>query len=143
MIDIFDGKFGFLSNFYEVPILYNGILYNSTEAAFQAAKCKTDEERRKFIGLRPGEAKRLGRRVELRDDWEEIKDQVMYDVCKQKFTENEDLKIKLLQTGLEPIIEGNTWGDTYWGKCKGIGQNKLGQTLMRIRNELYEEEANV
>ena len=143
MIDIFNGKFGFLSNFYEVPILYNGILYNSTEAAFQAAKCKTDEERRKFIGLRPGAAKRLGRRVELRDDWEEIKDQVMYYVCKQKFTENEDLKIKLLQTGLEPIVEGITWGDTYWGKCKGVGQNKLGQTLMRIRNELYEREANI
>ena len=67
----------------------------------------------------------------------------MYDVCKQKFTENEDLKIKLLQTGLEPIVEGNTWGDTYWGKCKGVGQNKLGQILMRIRNELYEQEANV
>ena len=143
MIDIFDGKFGFLSNFYEVPILYNRILYNSTEAAFQAAKCKTDEERRKFIGLRPGAAKRLGRKVELRDDWEEIKDQVMYDVCKQKFTENEDLKIKLLQTGLEPIVESNTWGDTYWGQCNGKGLNKLGKILMQIREELFEEVGGV
>ena len=143
MIDIFDGKFGFLSNFYEVPILYNGILYNSTEAAFQAAKCKTDEERHKFIGLRPGQAKRLGRKVELRDDWEEIKDQVMYDVCKQKFTENEDLKIKLLQTGLEPIVESNTWGDTYWGQCNGKGLNKLGKILMQIREELFEEVGGV
>lgn len=64
-------------------------------------------------------------------------------VNKSSQKENEDLKIKLLQTGLEPIVESNTWGDTYWGKCKGVGQNKLGQTLMRIRNELYEQEANV
>ena len=85
------------------------------------------------------EAKALGRKIELRPDWDSVKDIVMYDVCKLKFTTHTDLKEKLLSTGDAELIEGNYWGDVYWGVCNGIGKNKLGKTLMRIRSELREE----
>ena len=143
MIDVFRGKYSFLSNFYEIPIRYAGIEFGSTEAAFQAMKCKHFEERIRFENLNPSEAKRLGREIELREDWEEVKDQIMYDICKQKFSRNEDLKIKLIQTGQEPIIESNTWHDYYWGQCNGKGLNKLGKILMQIREELFEEVGGV
>lgn len=88
------------------------------------------------ISLNPQSAKRLGRSVLLRPDWEEIKYDVMYQVCKAKFQQNPDLGQKLLKTGNAELIEGNTWGDRIWGVCKGIGENNLGKTLMRVRDEL-------
>ena len=72
----------------------------------------------------------------LRSDWEEIKYDIMYEVCKAKFTQHPDLAQKLLDTGDEMLVEGNTWGDKVWGQVKGEGQNMLGQILMRIRDEL-------
>ena len=63
----------------------------------------------------------------------------MYQIVKCKFEQNEDLKIKLLNTGNSELIEGNTWGDKIWGKVNGVGQNNLGKILMRIRKELKED----
>ncbi len=74
--------------------------------------------------------------VDLRSDWEEVKDEIMYKVVTCKFTQNQDLKEKLLAAGDKTLIEGNTWNDRYWGVCRGKGQNKLGQILMRVREEL-------
>ena len=91
---------------------------------------------RDFCGLNPQAAKRLGRRVELRPDWESVKYDVMYQVCKAKFTQNPNLLERLLATGDAELVEGNTWGDQVWGVCKGVGENHLGKTLMRIRAEL-------
>ena len=133
-IDGFYGKYFFLSNFYPTPVVYNGMRFNNTEAAFQAAKCPYRME--EFCGLNPSDAKRLGRRVHLRDDWEEVKDQVMYDVCVAKFTQSPPLTIALMETGNAELIEGNTWGDKVWGVCNGVGENRLGKILMRIRDEL-------
>lgn len=135
-IDTFDGDNRFLSNFYYAPIVYNGVKYNSTEVAYQAAKAVKESDKKKFICMTSPEAKALGRKIELRPDWDSVKDIVMYDVCKLKFTTHADLKEKLLSTGDAELIEGNYWGDVYWGVCNGIGQNKLGKTLMRIRSEL-------
>ena len=70
------------------------------------------------------------------EDWEEVKDQIMYEICLAKFTQNEELKEKLLATGNEELVEGNTWHDTYWGVCNRRGKNKLGKILMRVRSEL-------
>ena len=81
-------------------------------------------------------AKRKGRHVQLRHDWEQIKFTVMYEIVKAKFTKNEDLKIKLLATKDEYLEEGNTWGDKIWGTVNGKGQNNLGKILMRVREEL-------
>lgn len=136
MINQFKGKYYFLSNFYSAPVKYDGLLYQNNEAAFQSAKCINKKDRRQFINLPPNKAKGYGRRVKLRNDWEEIKSQVMYDIVKDKFTRNKDLKEKLLATGDKYLEEGNWWNDTYWGVCDGIGQNKLGTILMQVRKEI-------
>ncbi|MFT0803343.1 NADAR family protein [Bacillus swezeyi] len=91
-----------------------------------------------FSDLPPNLAKRKGRRVKLRPDWEEVKETFMYEIVKAKFEQNDQLKNRLLQTGESTLIEGNTWGDRVWGVCNGIGENKLGKILMRVRNELKE-----
>lgn len=144
MIDSFTRDYFFLSNFYNVYLEYEGIIYCSTEAAFQAAKSLDISEKMRIARMSPSDAKKAGRKVQLRPDWEEIKDKVMYDVCYEKFTNNDALHLKerLLKTGKEELVEGNTWHDNYWGnctceKCKNIaGQNKLGKILMEIRKEL-------
>lgn len=133
----FRGDYFFLSNFYVVPVFYNGFHFENNEAAFQAAKCP--ERMAEFCGLNPSDAKRLGRRVELRPDWEEVKCDVMYQVCKAKFTQNSDLAQKLIETGDVELVEGNTWGDRIWGVCDGVGENNLGKILMRIRKEVADE----
>lgn len=89
--------------------------------------------------LNPSEAKRLGRRVRLRSDWEQVKYDVMLDVVRAKFNQHPDLAQKLLATGDEELVEGNDWGDTYWGVCNGRGKNMLGKILMRVRAELRGE----
>jgi ribA/ribD-fused uncharacterized protein len=135
-IDSFDGEHAFLSNFHQVKVILDGIRYENSEAAFQAQKCELVSERFKFTDLLPGKSKRLGRKVALRKDWEQVKDQVMYDVVKAKFTQHPELKDLLLSTGEIYLEEGNTWQDTYWGVCDGVGTNKLGHILMRVRSEL-------
>lgn len=136
MIGEFKGEFYFLSNFYESDVTYGGITYRNNEAAFQAQKTTNKFIRMKFHQLNPSDAKKLGRQVQLREDWEQIKDQVMYEICKAKFEQNPDLRAKLLATGDEILVEGNTWGDRIWGVVHGVGENRLGRILMRVRSEL-------
>ena len=136
MIDKFNGKYDFLSNYYVAPVTYNGLTFQSNEAAFQAQKTLNEGQRRKFTRMAPNKAKAKGRNVILRSDWEEVKNKIMYEVCYAKFTQNPELKEKLLLTGDEELIEGNTWHDTYWGVCNRRGKNKLGKILMRVREEL-------
>ena len=137
VIDQFKGRYFFLSNFYSAPVTYNGLTFQNNEAAFQSAKCPYRAEA--FCDLDPSSAKRMGRRVYLRRDWEEVKTGVMYEVCKAKFTQNKDLQDCLLGTGDAELIEGNTWGDRVWGVCDGVGENRLGKILMQIRSELQEQ----
>lgn len=136
MINEFRGKYYFLSNFYPCKVEWQGIVYENNESAFQSAKCVNLEQRKNFIGLDPSTAKRKGRRVKLRNDWEEIKDKVMYEIVLNKFLQNEDIRDKLLKTGEEKLEEGNTWNDYYWGVYNGRGKNKLGKILMQVREEL-------
>lgn len=138
VITSFRDDYAFLSNFFEAGFFFDGIWYDNSEAAFQAQKCAR-EERYKFSHLKPKEAKRLGRTVTLRPDWEDVKDQLMYEIVKTKFTGNEYLKLRLLNTGDAKLIEGNMHNDTYWGVCRGVGQNKLGIILMRVREEIKQE----
>lgn len=140
-IEQFRGQYFFLSNFYDAPVTYLGLTYQNNEAAFQSAKVigtKQEGQRQAFIHLAPNEAKRKGRHVLLRSDWEKAKDQVMYEIVKDKFTNNSDLQEKLLATGNAILTEGNTWHDVYWGydTRQKRGQNKLGKILMRVRQEL-------
>lgn len=136
-IDRFSGKYSFLSNFYPCKVIWNDERYPSAEHAFQAAK-SLDKAKRVMMSVAPNpkEAKRMGRQIKLRPDWEEVKDQIMYECVKYKFENDEELKQKLLDTGSAELIEGNNHKDTYWGVYRGEGQNKLGNTLMRVREEL-------
>ena len=146
VINKFDGEYAFLSNFHpSCPIRDEyGISYPSVEHYFQAMKT-LDKYQRINIAIQPtpGKAKYLGRRVNLREDWEQIKEQVMYDALIQKFSDP-IMKKKLLVTGDATLIEGTTWHDNYWGncscdKCKDIiAKNMLGNILMRLRSELRE-----
>lgn len=142
MIDEFRGKYYFLSNFFTASVEYKGIQYQNNEAAFQAMKCENIEKRKEFSNLPPNEAKRLGRKVNLRSDWENIKFGVMREVVHQKFSQNPYLAEKLIQTYPEKLIEGNTWHDNTYGncvcdRCRDIpGKNMLGKILMEERNLL-------
>ena len=142
MINEFKGKYFFLSNFYRVPLSYNGMRYCSAEAAFQAQKCPA--RAKEFFTLSPSQAKALGRKVRLRSDWEEVKDSIMEEIVTAKFKQNPKLLSLLLETGDEELVEGTTWNDTYWGidLATGKGLNKLGNILMKIRNA-YQVRNNV
>lgn len=137
----FRDEYLFLSNFYLAPVTYRGLTYQNNEAAFQAQKCLTREEQLPFTTLRPNEAKRLGRQVALRPDWEDVKLQIMEEIVRAKFTQNPELKEQLLATGDLLLMEGNTWHDLYWGVDSKTweGQNHLGEILMQVRREFREE----
>lgn len=144
VIDCFDADYAFLSNFYEHKFNYNAQTFATSEHAFQAAKCVNVSEAEWVRAANtPGVAKRRGRQISLRDDWELVKDQIMYDILIAKFSDPE-LRAKLIATGDAELIEGNNWHDNYWGVCScgtsrclnKTGKNMLGKTLMRIRSEL-------
>lgn len=136
MINEFRGKYYFLSNFFSAPVTYDGITYQNNEAAFQSAKVLDKSIKEKFSMLGPSSAKRKGRHVQLRHDWERVKFDIMYEICKAKFSQNEELRNRLIETGDEHLEEGNTWGDMIWGTVNGKGQNNLGKILMRVTEEL-------
>lgn len=148
IINDFSGQYRYLSNFYKCYIEYKGVVFNTVEAAFQAAKVKTNnntdmiEALNAFAKMTPSEAKKAGRKVILREDWEKVKNDIMYELVRLKFTMNQELGLKLISTGNAYLIEGNTWHDNYWGSCKcqkckdRVKANKLGEILMYVREEL-------
>ena len=137
-IQEFQGEYRFLSNFWPCKVVFEDNEYSSVECAYQAAKCKDPQNRRAFMKMSSLEAKRAGKDVVIRDDWEDVKVDIMYDLVKQKFTNNGELRKKLLETGTAELVEGNTWGDTFWGfdLRYGEGRNMLGKILMDIRETL-------
>ena len=135
-IGSFAGPYRFLSNFWSCAVVLDGHSYRTVEHAFQAAKTDDRDERRRIRNEQDAAgAKRRGKRVALREDWEQVKLEVMKGLLRQKFG-TEPLKSKLLKTGKATLIEGNWWGDKYWGVCDGKGENHLGRLLMEIREEL-------
>lgn len=143
MITSFRDEYAFLSNFYPSQIVLDGILFPTVEHAYQSYKT-LDMEKRKLISqiVTPRKAKRYGRTIDLRPDWEAVKLNVMNRLLRRKFRIPE-LKMKLLSTIGSDLVEGNTWGDMYWGcvwqtlpEEKWIGENHLGKLLMQIREEI-------
>lgn len=143
MIDKFRGKYSFLGNMYTCDIVYEGIKYRSAEAAYQSAKTLDMESRKEFSMMTPVLAKQIGKTIRMRNDWYSIKDIVMEEILRDKFTRNTDLKIALLKTGSEELIERNNYKDRYWGVYDGQGQNKLGIILMNIRKDLSKVKKNI
>lgn len=143
VIDKFAGDYAFLSNFYPVSVkLSDDYPYSfcSVEHAYQASKTFDWAERDYFrkIDLTAGQAKKLGRQVTMRNDWEKVKLIVMGHLIWQKF-DQPDLRDKLLSTGYVDLIEGNWWGDKFWGVCDGEGLNHLGKLIMKKRAQLQME----
>jgi ribA/ribD-fused uncharacterized protein len=136
MINKFSDEHRFLSNFWPSEVCLEGVTYLSVEHAYVASKTLDAKARKKISTMTPGQAKRFGRKLELRADWEDVKLSIMETLLNQKFAIPE-LKQKLIDTFPHELIEGNTWGDTFWGVCKGEGQNNLGKILMKIRSELF------
>lgn len=139
-IDSFRGEYSFLSNFSSYGFELEGVYYKTVEHYFQAQKCVNKKEFQQIVNAEtPALARKLGRKVSLRKDWPEVKEEIMMKGVRAKFTQNPEAKELLLKTGEAELIEGNTWGDTFWGVCNGKGQNKLGKILMKIRKEVKEE----
>lgn len=140
MITSFQGEYRFLSNFYPCEVGYEGMRFPTVEHAYQAAKT-LDPIQRLAISkcATPGQAKRMGRTVIMRTDWNRVKNQIMLGLVRQKFA-NKELQELLLSTYPDTLIEGNTWGDRYWGAVLTNGQwqgrNELGRILMNVRSEI-------
>lgn len=144
IINKFRNEYLFLSNFYPHKMIIlschnpNLIPYKSIEHYYQANKATNLTDHMKIVNLSSaGAAKRFGIKIKCREDWDKVKIDVMKKGLIAKFSD-ENLKKKLLNTGSKILIEGNTWGDTYWGVDinTGYGYNMLGKLLMEIRNEV-------
>lgn len=135
----FFGEYKWLSNFHICDVFFDGELYASSEAAYMAGKTTDINIRKQLIkstGINPADAKKLGRSIPLREDWDDIKFDHMYCVVFDKFNRNKYLRDKLLETGDRYLEETNHWNDCYWGICNGVGENKLGVILMKVREVL-------
>jgi ribA/ribD-fused uncharacterized protein len=144
MITHFDNQYRFLSNFWPVQIKdKEGLVFPSVEHAYQACKCRDKSQRAQFTEptMSSAQAKQLGRKVMLRPDWSYLRLNVMRRLLELKFAPGSELAEKLLATGEEILVEGNTWHDNFWGRCscrncRGKGINHLGQLLMERRAAL-------
>jgi ribA/ribD-fused uncharacterized protein len=132
-------EYGCFSNFSPHPIELAGRTWPTSEHYFQAQKFPgTEHEEAVRRCKTPGDAARMGRsrKLPLRADWESVKDQIMLDAVRAKFTQHEDIQKVLLDTGDAKLVE-HTTNDNYWGDGgDGRGQNQLGRLLMQVRAEL-------
>lgn len=139
-IDNFTGEYDFLSNFHYHNFFWYGRVYPSVEHSYQAAKARNQGD---FLYVAsapsPGEAKKRGREIKIRPDWETAKFYLMKDMLFHKFKDRR-LAEALLATIGEELVEGNTWHDNIWGdchcgrpSCSEPGQNYLGRQLMLVR----------
>ncbi len=133
MIDSFSGEYRFLSNFWPAQVVLNGEVYLSVECAYQASKTPDKRLREKIRGASPSYAKRIGK--QLPNLGREEKLATMRDLVSQKFAV-EPLRSQLLATGNSELVEGNWWGDHFWGVSGGTGENHLGRILMEVRERL-------
>lgn len=144
-IDLFSGRYRFLSNFSPARVVLDGEEYPTVEHAYQAAKTQDSVWRKAIqITATPSEAKKMGRAISkrpdlLRPDWQSVSVDIMLALLRQKFA-HPDLAEKLLSTGDSFLVEGNYWGDTFWGVCRGVGENVLGVLLMVVRYDLQERQ---
>ena len=138
MIDRFRGKYSFLSNMYPNPVKAWDTVFPAVENAFQCAKHPDAGQlvdlRRKFSQCTPSQSKRLGRHLDLRPDWDTYRLVAMRLLLDRKFSDPR-LGQLLLSTSPHELVEENDWNDTFWGVCRGRGENQLGKMLMEIRIE--------
>lgn len=138
MISSFQGEYRWLSNFWPCLIKDKGGRdYPSVEHAYQAGKCANQSDMKLFQSGTASEARKIGRHITMRKDWNSIKVELMRRLLRKKFAEDSELAKKLISTGNELLVEGNYWNDKFWGQCPlGVGENWLGKLLMERRKEL-------
>ena len=145
MITSFRGPWTRLSNYAICSVWYGGHIYPSTEHAYQAAKFGNEDYQQQIRNAAtPNVAKKIARSLEVagyrRKDWDEVKIGIMRELLAEKFSQEAE-KLVLLATGDEELVEGNWWGDRFWGQCPvGTGENWLGKLLMELRAELRKEQ---
>jgi ribA/ribD-fused uncharacterized protein len=132
-----------LSNFSPHGFQLDGGYWPTVEHYFQAQKFPSHQAYQERIRLArsPKDAKALGRsrKVPLRPDWEEVKDEVMRQALRAKFLAHPRLAAMLLGTQGRQLIE-NAPSDYYWGcGSTGTGKNRLGSLLMELRAALRVE----
>ena len=127
-------EYRWLSNFHIVEIVYEGLIYSSTEAAYMASKTEDILVRQHLTQLTPREAKEFSPKIKLRNDWDRLRLGVMFDLLQIKYNQP-DLREKLLATKDAYLEETNTWGDRFWGVDK-TGLNMLGFLTMAVRKSL-------
>jgi ribA/ribD-fused uncharacterized protein len=134
----FKNEHRFLSNFWPCEVEYMGHKFPSVEHAYVFAKTLVPEEQQLILteglSLTAGQIKAVGKVLSLREDWETARIGIMRELVTKKFSDPV-LKQKLLDTGMDELIEGNVWHDYFWGVCNGIGKNWLGQILMDVRTK--------
>lgn len=133
MIGEFQCEYRWLSNFWPATVRYEGMIFPSVENAYQASKCAYMDDMEQFTSISATQAKSLGRRVRILPDFDQRKVAIMRQLVHDKFLLHPELEEKLLATGNQELVEGNTWGDRFWGKCGGEGRNELGKILMAER----------
>lgn len=141
MIKEFQKEYRWLSNFMPCVIIYEGVEYRSVEHAYMSAKSNDPEWKQYCQNTEePGFVKKKSKGITLREDWDTIKCDVMWECLNQKYRQ-EPYKSKLIETGDMAIQEGNHWKDTFWGVDlkTGKGQNKLGIMIMNIRTAIQKE----
>ena len=146
VIDIFRGKFAFLSNFHPSRIEYQGITYPTVEHAYQAAKFQDRETKLMIAALKtPGDAKRAGKYRKMSGaaarKWDVDRVEVMMELIRIKFSRDPMRALLLGMTWDWKLVEGNWWGDKFWGVDgkTGEGMNILGEILMIVRKEIRGE----
>lgn len=143
----FDDEYKFLSNHYAgSPFEWRGTIWATGEHAFQAAKCALPSDKEKIRACAtPGLAKKLGRKVTMAAGWGASRVPIMIDILRAKFSlsAQPDLAVKLIATQGSRLVEGNYWGDEFWGvdATSGKGLNNLGIALMLVRDELVKQGA--
>lgn len=136
-IDEFSNEYRWLSNFQKCTLEIGDISFHSVEQAYQYYKCAKAEDREKMLSLpTAGQCKRFARGVEVHEKFHSKKLELMERLTLEKYTQNPDLRKKLIATGERPLIEGNWWHDVFWGMHDGKGENHLGKILMKVRKEL-------
>lgn len=140
-IDSFRGPNRWLSNFHEAEVVFDGVSYPTNEHAYQAQKSANPVMQKVALSFtKPVDVMHRGRSFPPREDWENLKLDIMYRINLDKYTRHTELREKLLATADDELVEGNWWHDSLWGSCTcgtcPEGQNELGKVLMRVRAEL-------
>lgn len=149
---VFSSEHAWISNFYQVPVKIQDVVFNSGEQAFQYIKARRNNEPELAALILKAklakEVKKISKGISVKPEWDMYKEEVMARVIEAKFTQNELLARKLVETGDKRLIEATM--DKYWaafatptsnsianGTWKGA--NRLGILLTELRNELRRE----